>query len=455
MTNRFEEIHIDQLVVHPKNIRRDVGNVVDLANSITAQGIMQSLVVAPTGQEKYVIIAGHRRRAACQLANLDVVPCVIREDLDTEPKQLEAMLVENTQRTDLTIMEEARGFQALFEFPGYTPKTVAKSVGRSPKFVKDRAKLATLDPAAIAKLEARQMTIDDAMVFAEFADDEAATKSLLDAHGTYDWRFRCEMVRRQRDIVRSTASIRAAVEKLGAKIINRPENLYFDSTEWIPARRFDQFDGFTSEDHIAAGHYAIADIEATRQISDVLWVIPVDQAPEEPEPRKPELTPEQIADQERRDEINAGLQVAEHVRHEHLRSRMTDPTPELLDHVREVKLNQLVKGLCATELETYLNLSRESKPAAVRKSLEKFTASQLDVLQLLVGRWHQDQELRTFSGWGPSRYGSDWAKGWRELVTGIFGYELSDIERQAIQYVQDQRAGDPDESEDEGSDEDA
>ncbi len=455
MTTRFAELELRQLIIHPKNIRRDVGNVVDLANSITAQGIMQHLVVAPTGQEKYIIIAGHRRHAACQLAGLDVVPCVIRDDLDSEPKQLEAMLVENTQRTDLTIMEEARGFQTLFQFPGYTAKTVAKSVGRSQKFVKDRAKLATLDPAAIAKLEAKQMTLDDAMVFAEFADDESATQALLDAHGTYDWRFRCEMVRRQRDLERSTASIKAAVEKLGAKIIDRPENLYSDSTEWIPARRFEQFDGFTSEDHIAAGHYAIADIQATRERSDVLWVIPADQAPEEPEPLKPGLTPEQIADQERRDAINAGLKIAEHVRHEHLRSRVVEPTPELLDHVREVKRNQLVKGLCATELETYLNLPRDSKPAAVRESLEKFTATQLDVLQLLVGRWHQDQELRSFSGWGPSRYGSDWAKGWRELVTGIFGYELSDIEREAIKYVQEQRAGDPDESEDEEADEDA
>ena len=132
MSTAFQELQRAQLAPHPKNVRRDVGNVVDLANSISAQGIMQPLVVAPAlAADGYTIIAGHRRFAAAQLANLQALPCVIREDLDTEPKQLEAMLVENTQRADLTVVEEAAAYQSLLEFEGYTIKSVAKATGRS------------------------------------------------------------------------------------------------------------------------------------------------------------------------------------------------------------------------------------------------------------------------------------------------------------------------------------
>jgi ParB family chromosome partitioning protein len=174
----LQELHMDQLVVHPKNVRRDVGNVVELANSITEQGILQPLVVAPDlNGTAYVIIAGHRRHAAAKLANVDALPCVVREDLDTEPKQLVAMLVENTQRTDLTVTEEAEAYQALLEFPGYTVKTVAKATGRSQATVRKRLLLTKLSDQAKGQLDDQTLNVDQALVLVDFAEDEEATES--------------------------------------------------------------------------------------------------------------------------------------------------------------------------------------------------------------------------------------------------------------------------------------
>ncbi|WP_115790021.1 ParB/RepB/Spo0J family partition protein [Arthrobacter silvisoli] len=459
MTTRFAELPIEQLEIHPKNVRRDVGIVTDLANSITAQGIMQPFVVAPVPETpgfpelngRYIIIAGHRRHTAAKLAGIDVVPCVIREDLDTEPKQLEAMLVENTQRTDLTVMEEARAYQAILDFPGYNLKTVSKAVGRSQKLIKDRAKLTTIPDAAVEKLEAKQMTLDDAMVFADFADDEKATQRLLDAHGTYNWNWEVRNVKHAREAAQRITESTTKLTGLGATIIERPENLNSKESEWVSARSYAEYEDFDSAQHIAAGHTAVVDRDTSGL---VLWLMPADQAPERPEETEPELTPEQLADQQRREEIKAGLSIAAHVRHEHLRSRALEPTQELLDYVRELRIKQMVKGLEPSELEFYLNLSRDSKPAVIRECLEQFTQQQLDVLQLIVGNWYAEQELLSVSGWGPSQYGSDYAKGWREKVTGVFGYELSDIERQAIEYVAEKRAAEAETKEAAGAEDD-
>ncbi|MEE2568585.1 ParB/RepB/Spo0J family partition protein [Pseudarthrobacter sp. J64] len=448
MSTRFEDLAIDQLAVHPKNVRKAVGIVTDLANSISSQGIMQPLVVAPdltqqpdevstAADMRYTIIAGHRRHAAAQLANLDVLPCVIRADLDTEPKQLEAMLVENTQRTDLTLMEEARAYQAILDFPGYNLKTVSKAVGRSQKVVKDRAKLATIPDAAAEKLEAKQMTIEEALVFAEFAGDDEATQLLLGYHGSYNWEWSVKSVREQRQVAALISESTTKLSGLGATLMERPEDLHSRGAEWESARSFSEFEDFTTEQHIAAGHSAVVD---TRTAGRVLWLIPADQAPERPVPTTPELTPEQLADQEKREAMKAGLRIAAEVRHEYLRSKFLSPTPAIDEHVRQMRIKQLVKGLHVRELSMYLNLPEDSKPAAVKASLEDLTTDQLDALQLIAGTWYSEQELLSHSGWGPTKYGSDYAKGWRELVVDVFGYQLSDVEREAIAYVADQRA---------------
>ena len=433
MTTKFAELEIHEVQTHPKNVRNDVGNVVELANSITAQGIMQPLVVAPDahGGAFFTIIAGHRRHAAAQLANLEVLPCVIREDLNTETKQLEAMLVENTQRTDLTLMEEATAYQGLLDLPGYNAKELARKVGRSQKFVKDRAKLASIPAEAIAKLEAKQMTIEDGLIFAEFTDDEEASQQLVGAHGTYNWDWTVRIMRERREDQAKAVKLRADVETLGANIVQRPENLYQAECEYKATSQYDDFQEWDDAQHIAAGHSAVVDA-ATR--GKVLWLVPADEAPELPEEEEYQETPEEAAERQRMEDLNAGLQVAAHVRHEHLRAQVLNPTPEVLEYSRQRKIKQLVRQLTPSDLATYFDLAEDSKPAVITGALDKLNSDQLDTLTHIAGHAHQDQWLLTYEGWGPSSYGTDWAASWRELVIDTFGYKPSDIEWEAVRF---------------------
>jgi ParB family chromosome partitioning protein len=265
VSTTFQDLPLSQLVRHPKNVRLEVGIVTDLANSITAQGILQPLVVAPdvsknpgmrTSFDAYVIIAGHRRHAAAQLANLDVVPCVIREDLDTEPKQIEAMLVENTQRTDLTVLEEAKAYQTLLDFPDYNVKKVAKKIGRSEATIRKRLLLNKLPEQAKERIEDRTLNVDQALVIVDFAGNEEATETLLQAAANpRDWSFAVTSETRKRDAPGKVEAFEKELAEAGATYL--PEKDRYMG-RW---NRLYENDGnaLSIEEHVAAGHQVLID----------------------------------------------------------------------------------------------------------------------------------------------------------------------------------------------------
>jgi ParB family chromosome partitioning protein len=462
MSTRFQELHMDQLVVHPKNVRRNVGNVVELANSISSQGILQPLVVAPdltqrpdgekiSGEEfRYIIVAGHRRHAAAKLANVDTLPCVIRTDINTEPKQFEAMLVENTQRTDLTIMEEARAYQSLLDFPGYTVKKVAKNIGRSQHLVKDRAKLAGIDQRAADKLDAKQMTLEEALIFAEFADDEAATTGLLNDHGTYNWRWRVQREREARSAKEAITNNTVALKALGAEIIERPEDLNFGACPYVRANIFSDFEGWDDAQHAAAGHVAVVDVVSRGATQ---WLVARHDAPEIAHEEEPVETEEQAAARRRIEELNAGLQIAAHVRREHLKAAFLVPTDEVLEHVRKSKIDSLVNTLTHPLVGDFFDLPEDSTKADLREALAELTRPQLDALSVIAGRSYEERELEKVGGWGPTSYGSDYSAKHRKQITELFGYTLSDIEREAVQHITDLRSAETAETADEDQEE--
>ena len=112
-------IPVSKLWKHPDNPRKDLGDVTELAESIKVNGVLQNLTVVPLiGEitkkwdgESYRVIIGHRRLAAAKLAGLEELPCVVVEM--SEREQLSTMLTENMQRSDLTVYEQAQGFQMM------------------------------------------------------------------------------------------------------------------------------------------------------------------------------------------------------------------------------------------------------------------------------------------------------------------------------------------------------
>lgn len=109
--------------------RMDPGSLEELAASIKAQGVMQPVLVRPLGYGRYEIIAGERRWRAAQLAELDQVPCLVREIPDEAA--LAMSLIENIQRENLNPLEEAGGIQRLIDEFNMTHQQAADAVGRS------------------------------------------------------------------------------------------------------------------------------------------------------------------------------------------------------------------------------------------------------------------------------------------------------------------------------------
>lgn len=159
---------IDQLYPHPDNPRKNVGDVTELAESIKANGVLQNLTVVPntvvgditgdTWQRGYRVIIGHRRLAAAKRAGLETLPCVIVDM--SEKEQLSTMLTENMQRADLTVYEQAQGFQMMLDL-GDSVEDIAAKSGFSTKTVRRRVKMMELDQNTLKEVSERQLSLSD------------------------------------------------------------------------------------------------------------------------------------------------------------------------------------------------------------------------------------------------------------------------------------------------------
>ncbi len=140
----IQEIELSKLKIHPKNVRKTYRGIDELAESIKAQGIRQNLTVVknPEGFGTYWVVIGNRRLKAAIKAGIETAPCEVVE-MD-EKEQLETMLLENMQRDDLTIYEQAQGFQMVLDL-GETEEGIAKKTGFSKTTVRRRLNIAKLD----------------------------------------------------------------------------------------------------------------------------------------------------------------------------------------------------------------------------------------------------------------------------------------------------------------------
>lgn len=180
---KIEYIHIRLLHPHPDNPRKDLGDLTELAASIQAKGVLQNLTVVPDSDGGYRIIIGHRRHAAAKLAGLTDLPCVIADM--TPQEQFETMMVENVQRSDLTVYEQAEGFQMMLDMGG-SVEEVAQKTGFSETTVRNRVKLLGLDKKKFQKAEQRGATMTDYLKLNQIKDPERRNK-VLDTIGTADF----------------------------------------------------------------------------------------------------------------------------------------------------------------------------------------------------------------------------------------------------------------------------
>ncbi|MBN1956330.1 MAG: ParB/RepB/Spo0J family partition protein [Anaerolineae bacterium] len=165
----------------PRSSIRDQ-DLVELAASIEAHGVIQPLVVTREGGD-YVLVTGERRWRAARLAGLDAVPVVVK---DVAPQQmLELALVENIQRQDLNPLEEAVAYQQLLEEFGLTQEQVSRRVGKSRSAVANTLRLLKATDAVKEALLAAKISEGHAralLVLEDPAAQSAALRTVL-RHG--------------------------------------------------------------------------------------------------------------------------------------------------------------------------------------------------------------------------------------------------------------------------------
>ena len=141
----IQKINISQIKPNPTQPRKNFEEkeLNELANSIKNQGLIQPLIVRVLEDNQYQIIAGERRWRASQIAGLHELDCVIRDLQDTEI--LEAALIENIQREDLNVIEEANAYKGLIQLKNMTNEALAKKIGKSSSHVSNILRLLELE----------------------------------------------------------------------------------------------------------------------------------------------------------------------------------------------------------------------------------------------------------------------------------------------------------------------
>ncbi len=184
-------IPIASIFPNPEQPRTEFGDLSELTASIKEKGVLEPLLVKPKPEGRYMIIAGERRWRASQAAGLTEVPCI---ELDIDDNAVaEIALIENLQRKDLTVWEEADGLASLVARFNYTHDQIALKISKSRTTVTEFLSIAGL-PAAIrekckeAKIASKATLLDVARQFDEpamfeYLDQLAAGKTVAQANG--------------------------------------------------------------------------------------------------------------------------------------------------------------------------------------------------------------------------------------------------------------------------------
>jgi ParB family chromosome partitioning protein len=161
-TDTLRVLRVEQLQPgkYQPRTHMDHDSLVQLADSIRAQGIMQPILVREIAPEKFEIIAGERRWRAAQMAGMHEVQVLVRE-LEDETA-LAMSLIENIQRENLNPLEEANGIQRLLDEFGLTHQAAAEAIGRSRTAVTNLLRLRALVPKVQEMLMAGELDMGHA-----------------------------------------------------------------------------------------------------------------------------------------------------------------------------------------------------------------------------------------------------------------------------------------------------
>ncbi|MBL4929066.1 ParB/RepB/Spo0J family partition protein [Fuscibacter oryzae] len=173
-------VPIERLIANPDQPRRhfDAAALQELAESIRQKGVIQPLIVRPTGDVGvYEIVAGERRWRASQIAQLHEVPVLVRQFSDTEV--LEVAIIENVQRADLSPLEEALAYRQLMDRFGHTQEKIAEALSRSRSHIANTLRLLTLPQEIQNMIAAGTLTAGHARALISVPDSVALAAKIV------------------------------------------------------------------------------------------------------------------------------------------------------------------------------------------------------------------------------------------------------------------------------------
>lgn len=253
-SSNIVNIKAERIMAHPNNPRKNLGDLSELVESIKIHGIMQNLTVIPLvdvdpdatiGQEeeKYVTLIGHRRYAAGSQAGVTEFPCKIARGL-SEREQMSIMLEENMQRADLTIWEQANGFQMMLDL-GETEESIAEKTGFSKTTVRHRLNIAKLNQDVLLKKEkneAFQLSLKDLYALEQIEDIKIRDKILKEASTSRDlaWKAKNAVEEIHRDKVAAKIIEMLEAAGIGTAPKEYEKDQYsgkWETVEWISTEK--------------------------------------------------------------------------------------------------------------------------------------------------------------------------------------------------------------------------
>ncbi len=157
---QYIAVDLIQRGAYQPRVHFEAESLQELANSISAQGVVQPIVVRPLVGSRFELIAGERRWRAAQLAGLSEIPAVIK-DLDDQAAAA-VSLIENIQRENLNPLEESRALQRLIDEFSMTHQEVAETVSRSRTMVTNLLRLKDLNEDVKRLVDERQIEMGHA-----------------------------------------------------------------------------------------------------------------------------------------------------------------------------------------------------------------------------------------------------------------------------------------------------
>jgi len=169
----IEVDHIDSNPEQPR-LAFDEATLLELASSIREHGVLQPILVRPRDDGRYQLIAGERRWRASRIAGMATIPALV-EDIDDDTA-LEISIIENLQREDISVLDEAAMYDRMIREHGYSIRKLADKLGKDKGYLENRLRLADAPPEIRELVSLRKDTLSHAYELMKVVDPRKRRK---------------------------------------------------------------------------------------------------------------------------------------------------------------------------------------------------------------------------------------------------------------------------------------